>query len=162
MALVYGLGVDLPIEGRFENWPPGTRFLTMDDLPRIVEIVYKITNEWRPDYWQQKMQSYIEHRQGALGVEADGCLVGVIFGYVGAREYGLKERVGWVENMGVDPAYQRQGYGRKLMDALLEYFRQAGIREVYTLVKRSDRNMLGYFTAMNFTPGDLASLERKL
>lgn len=30
MALVYGLGVDAPVEGRFENWPPGTRFLTME------------------------------------------------------------------------------------------------------------------------------------
>ncbi len=44
-----------------------------------------------------------------LIVEMDGKVIGFIIGDASGWEYGVPEQVGWIDTIGVDPAYQRKG-----------------------------------------------------
>ncbi|MEM2107785.1 MAG: GNAT family N-acetyltransferase [Candidatus Bathyarchaeia archaeon] len=56
----------------------------------------------------------------------DGKVVGFMMGYVSGWEFGVPDTVGWIDTLGVDPAYQRRGVGRALFNALIENFKRSG------------------------------------
>ncbi len=85
----------------------------MKDLDRIVEIDTQILGQSRPEYWEMKLE-LAEKRSpiAQLVVEMDGKVVGFIIGDASGWEYGVPEKVGWIDTIAVDPAYQRKGLAR--------------------------------------------------
>ncbi|HLA46990.1 MAG TPA: GNAT family N-acetyltransferase, partial [Thermoplasmata archaeon] len=70
--------------------------------------------------------------------------------------------VGWIKVVGVDPAFQGQGVGKALGEALLKYFKEKGVERVRTLVEWHAGDMIAYFKSIGFDRSDLIPLERKL
>ena len=112
-------------------------------------------------------------------MELDGKVVGFIMGYVSEWEFGVPDTVGWIDTLGVDPAYQRQGIGRALFDALIENFRHSGIEKtsgvdrvektriegvnvVYTLANWNDWDLVEFYHAMGFKKGAMLNLELQI
>jgi ribosomal protein S18 acetylase RimI-like enzyme len=155
------------------------RALTAEDVEAIIEIGTKVMSEANPEYWQHKLARYLarqdlevitattnRHFSGmdprlARVAEVRGRVVGFIIGEIRSWEF-RQPPTGWITTMAVDPDYQRQGIGRRLVAEVLDYFREKGIENVHTIVTWSDGEMLSFFTAMGFDRGPFIELEKKL
>ena len=94
-------------------------------------------------------------------------------GYVSGWEFGVPDTVGWIDTLGVDPAFQRRGIGKKLFSALIEIFKKSGkqqtletwdseiegVNVVYTLVSWDDWDLLQFYHAMGFKKGAMLDLQ---
>ena len=133
------------------------------DLAGVVRIDEKISGEYRPDIWEQRVMFYIRRDPGASQVaEADGRVVGFMLGDCRAGEFGLEQPSGWIERFGIDPAYRGQDLGRRMFDAICAHFRAEGATSVRTLVERDDTALTGFLKAIGFGDSALVALERRI
>lgn len=139
------------------------RGVTELDIDGIVRVDERISGQYRPQVWEQRIVYYIRRDPEAPKVaEIDGTVVGFMLGEVRGGEFGLEEPTGWIEFFGVDPDARGAGIGRRLMDAILEHFRARGARVTRTMVATSDTEIAAFFRAMGFHPAQIAALERPL
>jgi ribosomal protein S18 acetylase RimI-like enzyme len=133
------------------------------DLDGIVRIDEKIGGQYRPDAWELRVMFYVRRDPGASQVaEADGRVVGFMLGDCRAGEFGLEQPSGWIERLGIDPAYRGQDLGRRMFDAMCAHFRAEGATNVRTLVDRDDVALTGFLKAIGFGDSALTALERKI
>ena len=94
-------------------------------------------------------------------------------GYVSGWEFGVPDTIGWIDTLGVDPAYQRQGIGRALFNALIENFKHTGketnieskiegVNIIYALTNWNDWDLLQLYNAMGFKKGDMLNLKLQI
>jgi N-acetylglutamate synthase-like GNAT family acetyltransferase len=139
------------------------RPLKKGDLETLVEIDEKVLGEKRMDYWERKLESLNDKSsQGSMVAEIGGKVVGFILGEVSGWEFGVPENIGWIDTIGVDPAYQMEGVATRLAKGLINNLRVVGVKTIYTLVNWNDWDLLQFFHAMGFTRGDLINLELKV
>jgi ribosomal protein S18 acetylase RimI-like enzyme len=155
------------------------RVLDESDLDAVVEIDRKVLGKDRRAFWKRKIAYAGIYPRPALVAEFEGKIVGFIFGYVSGWEFGVPDTVGWIDTLGVDPAYQRRGIGRTLFNALIEIFKRSGREEtpeakeaekrevegvnvVYTLASWSDWDLLRFYQAMGFKKGEMLNLELRI
>jgi len=139
------------------------RIMKEEDLNVIIEIDNKVLGERRPEYWEKKVEMAGKKSPlPSLIAELEGNVVGFIFGEASGWEYGVPENIGWIDTIGVDPAYQKKGIGGLLMKELLNYMKKVGVDTVYTLVNWRDWELLRFFNAIGFTRGDMINLEFKI
>jgi ribosomal protein S18 acetylase RimI-like enzyme len=100
--------------------------------------------------------------QISLVAEVEGEVVGFILGEVSGWEFGVPETIGWMDTIGVDPAYQKKGVATALAHELIKSLKAIGVRTIYTLVSWNDWDLLQFFHAMGFTRGDMINLELKI
>ena len=142
---------------------PKVRKMNSKDLDAIVAIDTQILGKSRWDYWLMKM-TLAEQRlpMASLVAEADGKVVGFILGDASGYEYDVPENIGWIDTIGVDPAYQKQGIARMLMNEMIANLKKVGVDTVYTMVNWRDWNLLKFFDATGFKRGPLINLELKI
>jgi predicted N-acetyltransferase YhbS len=139
------------------------RTLKKEDLDAIVKIDEKVLGESRKDYWERRLELMNDKSsQISLVAEAEGEVVGFILGDVSGGEFGVPETIGWMDTIGVDPAYQKKGVATALAHELIENLKAIGVRTIYTLVSWNDWDLLQFFHAMGFTRGDMINLELKI
>ncbi len=139
------------------------RTLQKDDLNAIVEIDEKVLGENRRNYWEGKLELMDKKSsQVSLVVEISGDVVGFILGDISGWEFGVPETIGWIDTIGVDPAYQKRGLARALAHELIRNLKALGVKTIYTLVSWNDWDLLQFFHAMGFTRGDMINLELKI
>jgi N-acetylglutamate synthase-like GNAT family acetyltransferase len=136
------------------------RKLKSDDLDAIVEIDYLVLGNKRPSYWQQKIVDMgDEELSKSLVAELDGKVEGFIMGTVSGWEFGIPNTIGWIDTIGIKPAYQKQGMATFLFKAILEEFKNSGVENIYTLVQWEDWDLMCFFKAMGFDRGQMINLE---
>jgi len=142
---------------------PKVRKMNSKDLDAIVAIDTQVLGKSRWDYWLMKM-SLTEQRlpMASLVAEADGKVVGFILGDASGYEYDVPENIGWIDTIGVDPAYQKQGIARMLMNEMIVNLKKVGVDTVYTMVNWRDWNLLKFFDAFGYKKGPLINLELKI
>jgi len=140
------------------------RALSELDLDAVTAIDEKITGHYRPDDWETRLMFYIRRDPDALvGAEIDGELVGFMLGDVRAGEFGMEEPSGWIEVLGVDPAYRGHDIGRKMLDRMCANFKERGAKSVRTLVDaESQAPLLGFFEKAGFATTPVRTLEQSL
>jgi ribosomal protein S18 acetylase RimI-like enzyme len=78
---------------------------------------------------------------------------------------GYDGRRGYVHHLAVDPLYQKNGYGKKLMNELMERFRRNKVHKVHLFVEKHNKNAITfykrlgwerrkYLTMMSFVPDE--------
>ena len=77
-----------------------------------------------------------DHRHHIVAALVEGRLVG----FASAVHYIHPDKPAelWINEVGVAPAYQRQGLGRRLMDALLDHGRALGCKEAWVLTEQDN------------------------
>jgi ribosomal protein S18 acetylase RimI-like enzyme len=155
------------------------RVLGENDLEAVVEIDKKVLGKERRAFWKRKMAYADIYPRPALIAEFEGKVVGFIMGYVSGWEFGVPDSIGWIDTLGVDPAYQRRGIGRALFDALIENFRHSGkermpgvdgaekpriegVNVVYTLANWNDWELIQFYHAMGFKKGEMLNLKLQI
>lgn len=136
------------------------RPLSSSHVEGIVEIDHRILGKKRQSFWKKKVRA-LESKSPPTGVvaELENKVIGFIFGEVSGWEFGVPASVGWIETLGVDPKYQKRGVAKAMMKELIKNFREAGVKNIYTLVNWSDWDLLQFFRRMGFTRGDMINLE---
>jgi predicted N-acetyltransferase YhbS len=139
------------------------RRLQKSDLDAIVEIDEKVLGENRKNYWERKLE-LMNHQstQVSLVAELEGKVVGFILGDISGWEFGVPETVGWIDTIGIDPAYQKKGLATALSRELIQNLKGLRVETIYTLVSWNDWDLLQFFHAMGFTRGDMINLELKI
>jgi predicted N-acetyltransferase YhbS len=139
------------------------RGLKTEDLDAIVKIDEKVLGENRKDYWERKLKLMNnQSSQVSLVAAVEGEVVGFILGDVSGWEFGVPETIGWVDTIGVDPAYQKKGIATALAHELIKNLKTIGVKTIYTLVSWNDWDLLQFFHAMGFTRGDMINLELRI
>ena len=152
------------------------RVLDENDLDAVVGIDKRVLGKERRAFWKRKIAYAGIYPRPALVAEIEGKVVGFILGYVSGWEFGVPDTIGWIDTLGVDPAYQRRGIGKVLFNDLIEIFKRSGREEtieaeeteklkvegvnvVYTLASWTDWDLLQFYHAMGFQKGEMLNLK---
>jgi ribosomal protein S18 acetylase RimI-like enzyme len=141
------------------------RPLTLSDLDAIVEIDRKVLGKPRQDFWKKRMElmNATRYPHSCLVAELEGEVIGFILGEVSGWEFGVPDTIGWINTIGVDPAYQHRGVAKRLGEEFIKNVKAIGVSLVYTLVNWNDWDLLKFFRAMGFARGgDMINLELKI
>jgi ribosomal protein S18 acetylase RimI-like enzyme len=133
------------------------------DISAIVGIDEKISGQYRPEVWERRVGYYLRRDpEASVIAEADGRAVGFMLGEVRSGEFGIEEPTGWIEHLGVDPDARGKAIGRRLAEAIMDYFRRQGVQSVRTLVDEDMGELRSFFTALGFEPSTLRPFVRPL
>ena len=116
------------------------RTLSDKDLDAVVRIDKSIFGTERRRYWKRKIAYSDIYPRPAFAAEIDGKVVGFILGFVSGWEFCIPDSVGWIDSVGVDPAYQRRGIGTLLFKKLVEVFKVSGQEK--KSVKNQNKSMV--------------------
>jgi ribosomal protein S18 acetylase RimI-like enzyme len=145
--------------------PINIRPLTLNDLDAIVEIDRKVLGKPRQDFWKKRIElmNATRYPHCCLVAEYEGKVIGFILGEVSGWEFGVSDTIGWINTIGVDPAYQQRGVAKRLGEAFVKNVKAIGVNLIYTLVNWNDWDLLRFFRAMGFARGgDMINLELKI
>ncbi|WP_027415602.1 GNAT family N-acetyltransferase [Aneurinibacillus terranovensis] len=82
-------------------------------------------------------------------------VVGVIVGTIdGAR--------GYFYRLAVDPAYQRLGIGRKLVEALEKRFKEKGVTRVFIMVNQDNKKVIPFYHSLGYEVKEYITLSKKI
>jgi ribosomal protein S18 acetylase RimI-like enzyme len=133
------------------------------DIEEIAAIDEGIAGRYRPEVWEKRIVYYLRRDpEGSFVAEAGGKVVGFMLGEVRSGDFGMEEPTGWVEVLGVDPAFQGRAVGRRLAEAMLGHFRELGVQRVTTLVDEGMPQIEGFFRSLGFAPAPLKALALEL
>lgn len=139
------------------------RSLTELDLDGIVRIAERTRGRYEPDLWEDRVTYYLRRApEGSVVAELDGEVVGFMLGDVRSGEFGIEEKSGWIEVLGVDPDAAGKGVGRALADEMLARFRKAGVTKVRTMVDSSMPDVEAFFSRLGFELDSLRPFTKRI
>ena len=142
-----------------------TRLMTENDLEAILKIDEKIVKTSRLEYYQLKFErlfSSKDYLPTSFVAEDNGVVVGFLMGELYMGQFGILQEVASMDTIGIDPAYQHRGIGKKLMDEFVDHLRQIGVNKINTLVDWNDAGLIHFFSANQFSPSRTINLERNI
>ncbi len=140
------------------------RNLRKDDLSAIVDVEDRTTGVARRAYWEKRIElsEAIRPHWASLVAEVDNRVVGFVLGRAGELEFGLPGTVAWIEIIGVDPAYRRQGIASKLIEQFTASAEDHGIQTIFTLVDKSNAEMERFFSHLGFAEGKMVHFQKEI
>lgn len=75
----------------------------------------------------------------------------LVVGFVSALIYLHPDKAApelWIDEIGVAPTHQRQGIGKRLLQAILKYAREAGCKEAWVLTDRKNTAAMGMYESV--------------
>jgi ribosomal protein S18 acetylase RimI-like enzyme len=97
----------------------------------------------------------------SLVAEIRGKVVGFMISYITAGNFGT-DKVAWIAMFGVDPEYMGQEIGKSLAKGIFDYYRQKGVKKVYTSVRWDSTDLLSFFKTLGFERSDFINLRKIL
>ena len=138
------------------------RELRKDDLQGVLEIDKTIRGFSRPDYWERRFINVESIPPWAsLVAEMDNRMVGFLFGWSSIWDFGVRDEVGWIDIIGVHPAYRLRGIGRALVDGFSRLAKdRRKVEKVFTLVAPEEAETTGFFSQIGFASGKLFHMKK--
>lgn len=129
--------------------------LAAGDLEALVRIDRGIVGRERRDYMRHALDEAL--RDGGVRVSLAARRDGHVVGYAMARadlgDFGRTEPAAVLDTIGVDRGYAHLGIGRALLSQLFLNLAALGIERVETAVASGALDLLGFFGASGFAPG---------
>lgn len=140
------------------------RNLDKNDLSPIVNMEERVTGIARPNYWEKRIElsQAIRPHWTSLVAEVDNRVVGFILGRAGELEFGLAGTVAWIEIIGVDPVYRRQGIARSLLERFTASAEDHGVKTIFTLVENDKPEMKQFFNRLGFAQGKMLHFQKEI
>jgi GNAT superfamily N-acetyltransferase len=135
-----------------------------DDIGAVIALDAAVTGIEKTDYWYE-----VFHRYGARGAkqrfflvaEAGVAIEGFVVGEVRDWEFGSPP-CGWVFGINVRPNARLGGVGTRLLEAICDGFRRAGVTKVRTLLARENTLVLSFFRSQGMMAAPFIPLEMDL
>lgn len=89
-----------------------------------------------------------------VGVENGTVVASVMAGYEGHR--------GWINYLAVSPDLRRRGYGERILKAAEANLKRAGCPKINLQVRRSNREVIGFYGKMGYLDDEVISLGKRL
>ena len=133
------------------------------DLAQVIAIDAGITGLRKPAYWSGILARYgtRQRERYFLVAETDRAVQGYIVGEVRDWEFG-SPACGWVFGLGVRPEARLSGVGARLLEAICERFRRAGVTTVRTLLARDNTLVLSFFRSQGMMAAPFIPLQMDL
>jgi ribosomal protein S18 acetylase RimI-like enzyme len=93
--------------------------------------------------------------------EVKGRIVGYMISYLLAGGFGVKKSA-WIAMFGVEPKFMGQGIGKGLANEIFKYYREKGIKDVYTAVEWDSTDILSFFKTLGFDRSNFINLKKEL
>ena len=77
----------------------------------------------------------------------DGKIVAVVIGAFDGRR-------GYVHHLAVDPDYQKNGYGKKIMDELIEQFRKKKVHKIHLFIEKTNPAVVNFYHNLGWNVRD--------
>jgi ribosomal protein S18 acetylase RimI-like enzyme len=143
------------------------RLMKAEDLGDVIRIDEKVLSRSRKDYYEQRFELLFksgEYLPTSLVAENDkGSVVGFIMGELYVGEFGISKAGASIDTIGVDPAYQRIGIGKRLMDEFVAHLKELDVTKINTLVDKNDVGLTKYFRSNKFSASkSVINLERDI
>jgi ribosomal protein S18 acetylase RimI-like enzyme len=58
---------------------------------------------------------------------------------------GFDGRRGYLHHLAVDPDYQNKGYGKMIMEELIERFRERGVHKVHLFIEKYNKDVVNFY-----------------
>ncbi|MCF8104494.1 MAG: GNAT family N-acetyltransferase [Desulfohalobiaceae bacterium] len=143
-----------------------TRLMRADDFEAVVRIDEKVLGVSRPKYYEMKFEKLFKSKEfvptSLVAEKEDKTVVGFVMGELFMGEYGIFQEEATLDTIGVDPDYQKQGIGGKLMHEFVDHLKDLGVQKIHTLVSLNDSRLINFFNANQFAPSKIINLERSL
>ncbi len=98
-----------------------------------------------------------------LKVQSEMFLVGLIEGKIVASVMGGYEgRRGWVNNLAVDPDYQRRSLGREIMEAVEEKIRTMGAPKINLQIRTDNLVAIKFYESIGYKMDEVVSMGKRL
>lgn len=78
----------------------------------------------------------------------------IMIGYEGHR--------GWINYLAVDPAAQRRGFGRRMMEEAERLLHAEGCPKINLQVRNSNAGVLAFYEAIGYAQDDVVSMGKRL
>jgi ribosomal protein S18 acetylase RimI-like enzyme len=122
------------------------RRLTIDDHSAILDLwqragLHSIRPEGRDS--RSEFERQFTGGQIAIGLEEDGCLIGVVLATHDTRK-------GWINRLAIDPQCRRQGYGEQLVRAAEDALHEAGLHLMAAFIEEGNVASLTLFEKMGY------------
>jgi len=134
------------------------------DLAAVIALDAAVTGIEKTDYWYEVFQRYGvrgARQRFFLVAEAAGAIQGFIVGEVRDWEFGSPP-CGWVFGLNVRPEARLGGVGTRLLEAICDGFRRAGVAKVRTLLARENTLVLSFFRSQGMMAAPFIPLEMDL
>lgn len=155
---------------RAESAPPPlpsdlqVRPVQAHDLGEVIGIDAEATGLEKADYWYE-----LFHRYGSRGrqqrfflvAESGETIQGFIIGEVRDWEFGSPP-CGWVFGINVRAGARLGGVGSRLLVAICDCFRRAGVTKVRTMLGRDNNLVLSFFRSQGMMAAPFIPLELDL
>jgi len=89
-----------------------------------------------------------------LGTLDSAVIATAMAGYEGHR--------GWISYLGVDPAFQKRGYGRQIMLRTEALLRERGCPKINLLVRSSNQAVIDFYHRLGFSFDEVLSMGKRL
>ena len=98
---------------------------------------------------------------GCFVAELDGKVIGFMISYILTLGFGI-EKSAWIATLGINPSYMGQGIGAGLAKEVFRFYRDQGVRDVYTSVRWDSTDLLSFFKTLGFDRSNFVNLRKAL
>jgi len=138
------------------------RKLNSEDAEEISKIYLSITKTTNVDDFRKIVAKQAQRDEDASFVaELNGKVVGYLISYTLIGGFGITKSA-WVANIGVNPKFMGQGIGEKMAEEIFKYYRNKGIKDIYTSVTWDSTDLLSFFKTLGFDRSEFINLKRNL
>jgi len=139
------------------------RPMNEDDISQAANIHRNVVREGLgqvPDYAIEDLfkSSINKSPKTCLVAVTDSKVAGFIIGGIKEWRFGV-EHSGWIEMIEVDPKQMGKGVGKTLAEALINYFKDEGIKKVYTSVEWDSGDLISFFKSVGFDKSSFINLK---
>jgi ribosomal protein S18 acetylase RimI-like enzyme len=91
----------------------------------------------------------------------EGRVVGFMISSILSGVFGA-EKSAWIALLGVDPKFMGRDIGRALAREIFAFYRERGIKHIYTSVRWDSTDLLSFFKTLGFDRSNFINLRRVL
>ena len=138
------------------------RELKIEDADDITRIHAAITQSSVKINYERVIEEQVGKADEASYVaEVKGKVVGYMISYIFYGGFGIEDSA-WIAMFGIDPKFMGQGIGKELAREIFSFYKEKGIRNIYTSVRWDSTDILSFFKTLGFDRSNFINLRKTL